>query len=387
MEAQFNENTSNVIEISHTIDNLAAKEQESNPNSSIEELHPARKIVEIQNFVRKLRKNKIKPDQQTKPEEATTVGFVDPAAGITETIETPNEPIEGTRIGKYGIKHGTRGVLDTRNKLNDLTGREWLYFQNSVTITGYSTTAKENMGFEIRKIHPSPKPPQLMRDIISFFTKKGEVVFDPFVGVGGTLLGASLCDVPRRAIGIDLSEMYLDAYRNVCTKYSIPAQTTICDDARNMFNHPEVAETTFDLILTDPPYSDMLNRVQNGQKKKLYGSNAPTPFTNSPLDIGNLNRDMFLKGLTEIISLAVQRLRVGKYLLVFCKDLQPQPETRELNLLHAEVAQALNTIPSITFAGMKIWHDQATSLYPFGYPYRLILNQMHQYILIFRKDK
>ena len=47
----------------------------------------------------------------------------------------------------------------------------------------------------IRKIHPTPKPPQLMRDLIQFFTKEGELVFDTFMGVGGTLLGAYVIEL------------------------------------------------------------------------------------------------------------------------------------------------------------------------------------------------
>jgi hypothetical protein len=43
------------------------------------------------------------------------------------------------------VGKGERGVYDKRNKLNELTGREWTYFLNSVWITGYSTTAKETV--------------------------------------------------------------------------------------------------------------------------------------------------------------------------------------------------------------------------------------------------
>lgn len=279
-----------------------------------------------------------------------------------------------------------KGIYDPRNQLNDLTGREWLYFQNSVVITGYSTISGENLGHEIRKIHPSPKPPQLMRDIMSFFTKKGGYVLDPFAGVGGTLIGASICNGERHAVGIELSSMYVDVYQRVCKAHRLEQQLMICDDARNMLLHPEIAETMFDLILTDPPYFDLLNRKQNGTKKKLYGTNQPTPFSDSPLDIGNLSKSDFFEALSNIIELSLSRLKPNKYLVVFCKDMQPDKKSGELNLLHAEVAQRLSRIPSLTFVGMKIWHDQSNRLFPFGYPYKLVLNQMHQYILIFHKD-
>ena len=64
------------------------------------------------------------------------------------------------------------------NPLNDLSASEWLSFTPSVFSTFYSTSGEESYAHKIRKIHPSPKPPQLMRDIIKFITKEGETVLD-----------------------------------------------------------------------------------------------------------------------------------------------------------------------------------------------------------------
>lgn len=72
-------------------------------------------------------------------------------------------------LGPNSVDMGERGTYDKRNKLNDLTGKEWVYFTNSVWITGYSPTARENVGLKTRKIHPSPKPPALMKDIILIY--------------------------------------------------------------------------------------------------------------------------------------------------------------------------------------------------------------------------
>ena len=128
---------------------------------------------------------------------------------------------EPKKPGKYGVDMGDRGIYDTRNPLNDLTGKEWLFFTNSVWITGFSPTAKENVGLKYRKIHPSPKPPALMCDIIKFFTKSDGKILDPFCGVGGTLLGAALAGGTRTAVGIELEQKYIDAYNKVCEKEGI----------------------------------------------------------------------------------------------------------------------------------------------------------------------
>jgi DNA modification methylase len=279
---------------------------------------------------------------------------------------------------------GERGVYDRRNRLNELTGKEWTFFLNSVWVKAYPPVA-DRCGFDLRKIHPCPKPPLLMRDIILFFTKAGQWILDPFAGVGGTLLGASLSDLPRSAVGIDLNRNYTSAYRKVCRAEGLPLQKMISGDARKMLRLPDVAERQFDLILTDPPYSDLMGRPKSGHKKKLYGRDDATPFSDSAEDLGNLPYNEFLRALTEVLQLAVSRLKDRRYLVLFCRDLQPTPDCPYL--LHADVVSALRTIPGLIYRGMRIWHDQAVDLYPFGYPYAFVMNQMHQYVLVFRKEE
>lgn len=288
------------------------------------------------------------------------------------------------KLGPNSVDMGERGTYDKRNKLNDLTGKEWVYFTNSVWITGYSPTAKENVGIKTRKIHPSPKPPALMKDIIEFFTKADGKILDPFAGVGGTLLGAALAGGDRKAIGFDLEQKYIDAYYKVCEDENIKRYLLLHDDARNMLSHDEVAQEIFDLILTDPPYSDMMAKERTGQRKKLYNDSTPKPYTDSRADLGNIPIDEFLVELRKILEIAVSRLKNKGYLVVFCKDFQPQPG--QPNLLHAEVINELCKIDGLEYRGMRIWHDQAMSLYPFGYPFSFVMNQIHQYILIFRKE-
>ena len=287
------------------------------------------------------------------------------------------------RVGVNGVDLGTRGIYDKRNTLNDLTGREWIYFLNSVWVTAYPPIA-DTFEFDVRKIHPAPKPPQLMRDIIHFFTKGNERVLDPFAGVGGTLVGASLAEPPRRAVGIEIVQQYVDAYNEAARRLGLERQDMICGDARNVEALTEKYNLEFDLILTDPPYYNMMNRHKPGQKKKLYGIDEASPFSALKEDISNLPYNEFLDVLRDILASATKRLRHKRYLVVFCRDLQPTKDN--LNLIHADVIRKLSEIPEITYRGMRIWHDQATDLYPFGYPYAFVMNQMHQYILVFRKE-
>ena len=109
---------------------------------------------------------------------------------VTEKIETAR--VIGNSKQTVILPDGRKYQLN--NTLNHMSGGEWIYFTNSVINTAYKTSGEGSFAHKIRKIHPTPKPPQLMRDIIQFFTKENELVFDYFMGVGGTLLGAGICN-------------------------------------------------------------------------------------------------------------------------------------------------------------------------------------------------
>jgi tRNA G10 N-methylase Trm11 len=221
-----------------------------------------------------------------------------------------------------------------------------------------------------------------MRRIVEFFTRRDEWVFDPFMGVGGTLLGCSLAG--RQAVGIELSPEYIDTYQRVALQEGLRSQLAIAADARHMLALPEVAGRTFDMVLTDPPYSDMMRRPQDGEKKKKTGSSLATPFTSSPHDLGNLPYGRFLEELTAIMSASAQVLKPSGYLVLFAKDLQPTASHH--GLLHADIVVRLTALPDLAYRGCKIWYNQTPRLYPFGYPYRFVANQLHQYILVFQKS-
>ena len=271
--------------------------------------------------------------------------------------------------------------IDPRNRLNDLTGREWTYALRSVIATRYPTSGPEAYAHALRRLHPSPKPPQLLAELVRFFSKATSHVLDPFVGVGGTLLACTM--EGRSAVGVDLSPIYAACYAEVCTALSLAPQPYVVGDARHLTMYPAVTERPFDLILTDPPYAQMLAKAKTGERKKR-GQAEATPFTDSPDDLGNLGYWEFLGALREVISGALAFLKPRGHLVLFTKDMQPTAEHH--NMLHADIVRELGALPNLRFRGYRIWHDQSQNLYPFGYPYAFVSNQVHQFILIFRYE-
>lgn len=274
-----------------------------------------------------------------------------------------------------------------KNKLNDLPGGQWTFFLNSVINTRYPTSGPESYAHDLRKTHPSPKPPQLMRDIIEFFTKENEIVLDYFMGVGGTLLGASLCN--RKAIGIDLNAKYLEIYKLANKSLELKEQITIRGDAIQLLKDGKELNSLLNnnkvsLILIDPPYGDMLAREKTGEAIKKKQSASPTPFTNLSTDLGNMEIEEFFPIFQETIRNSLKVLKPRGHIVVFMKDLQPTKFST--NLLHARVIEDLVKINGLKYLGMKIWADQGVNLYPYGYPFAFVSNQIHQYIMIFRME-
>lgn len=75
-----------------------------------------------------------------------------------------NAKVIGSTLRTIELEDGRRFSLD--NSINDLAGADWTRYICSVTNTCYLTKGKDSYAHHIRKIHPTPKPPQLMKELI-----------------------------------------------------------------------------------------------------------------------------------------------------------------------------------------------------------------------------
>jgi DNA modification methylase len=88
--------------------------------------------------------------------------------------------------------------------INCLTAKEWIRGQVAIWDLYYEKRdIRDN-----KDIHPAVFPIALPKKCIELFTRQGELVLDPFVGIGTTLLASQ--DMGRNAVGFDLSQGYID---------------------------------------------------------------------------------------------------------------------------------------------------------------------------------
>lgn len=71
--------------------------------------------------------------------------------------------------------------------------------------------------------HPSPKPRSLMARLLRVVSEKNELVIDPFMGCGPTLLAAR--DLGRKAVGIELNERYCEIAARSLWQGALPLET------------------------------------------------------------------------------------------------------------------------------------------------------------------
>jgi len=272
----------------------------------------------------------------------------------------------------------SRGWYSEANGVNDLTGKEWVFWTRSVITKPYPP----NLQHRLRSEHGGQKPPDLCADLIRIFTKEGQSVLDPFMGVGGVLLGASRAG--RRACGVDINPRWIDIYREVCTREGIPEQETIASDAVRALR--SLDGRTFDCVLTDVPYWRMdTARRSTGRYKKVGEVSRPARASRLSKfrEESYGSKEEWLASLRDVFSLAAGLLRERGYMAVFIGDMYME---NEYHCLSADLAAVLRGIPGLAWKANLVWYDVSKKLHLYGYQYSYIPSMIHQNILVFRRE-
>jgi DNA modification methylase len=284
------------------------------------------------------------------------------------------------KIELFNAAGESRGFYSRKNRLNDLTGKEWVYWSKSVINRPYPPDRQHRL----RSRHGGQKPPELCADLIRTFTKEGQLVLDPFAGVGGTLLGASLAG--RRALGIELNPDWAGLYRQVCAKEGIAEQRMLTGDSRELLPALQAEGLCCDFILTDVPFWHMDRVTKSRGKYKRVGEAQREP-SRSKLSSFNErtypDKQAWLAELEAVFRPALPLLKPKGYLAVVIGDMYNRGQ---YHFLSADLARLLTGI-GLTMKANLIWYDVSKSLHVYGYLYEYIPSMIHQSILVFRRQR
>lgn len=301
-------------------------------------------------------------------------GLVDLSTQLESKLDTILKSVEVSN----GDQPAPSGV-DPRNKLNQLTGKEWI--QETVTVWRQKGLGSNHPETKYEKLHPAPFSYQDVARIIRFFSKPGMLVLDPFVGVGSTLKAAAL--EKRRGLGIELSKKWADLARLRLREEVVDdsQQDIWCMDVRDAI--PLLKDGSVDLIVTSPPYWSILNKTADHKTKAVRLANGfDQSYSDSEDDLANISDyGVFLDSLCSIFEGLAQKLSDGKYFVAIVSDFKHK---KRYYPFHSDIYERIDP-EKLSLQGVSILYQAHKSLYPYGYPFAYVPNIHHQYILIFRR--
>jgi DNA modification methylase len=288
-----------------------------------------------------------------------------------------------TKNGQPEAEAGPKGV-DPRNCLNELTATEWI--PETVSVWTQRGLGAGHPDAQIERQHPAPFSFTDVSRLVKFFSKSGETVLDPFVGVGSTLKACAL--EGRRGIGIELNPKYVELTQKrlrdeVRDMFSTAAdQRVLPGDARVVV--PSLPADSVDFVVTSPPYWSILHKEDHKANQERKANQLDTRYGDDPADLGNIvDYSAFMQELSAILGGCARCLKRKRYMAVIVSDFRHKSK---FYMFHADLAHALAPF-GFEMKGLKVLYQRHKKIFPYGYPFSYVPNIHHQYILILQNVK
>ncbi len=271
------------------------------------------------------------------------------------------------------------------NHINCLTAKEWIKGQVAIWELYY-----EKRDIRDKDVHPAVFPIALPKKCIQLFTHKGELVLDPFVGIGSTLVAAQ--DLERNAVGFDLNQEYIDFINKRFTQTQLnfgrnTKQIAICDDAINIPKYLD--EEIVSLCVTSPPYANMLNhkRLNKSLRSDLRKNRhykKIQQYSNNPRDLGTMRLKEYIDALAKVYEGVLPLLRPKAHCVININDLW---ENNHRYPTHSYIIEAMEKV-GYELRNIIIWDKKnlVNRVGIFGWPSNYItLSTTFEYIIDFWK--
>ena len=278
----------------------------------------------------------------------------------------------------------TKKEVHPKNSLNDLTSTEWM--PETISVWTQRGLGANHQDAQIERQHPAPFSFTDVSRIIRFFTKRGGAVLDPFAGVGSTLKACAI--EGRLGTGIELNPKYADLTRQrLATEVRDMFSTTeeqniITGDSRVEIE--KLADNSFDLIVTSPPYWNILHKEDHKAKQERIENNLDTRYSDDDRDLGNIaTYSDFLNQLSGILGACGRVLKPKKYMVVIVSDFR---DKSKFIMFHADIANALSQY-NLELRGLTVLYQRHKRIFPYGYPYAYVPNIHNQFLVIVQNAK
>ena len=208
--------------------------------------------------------------------------------------------------------------------------------------------------------------PQIPNNLILRYSKEGDVVLDPMVGSGTTMIEAKA--LGRRGTAFDIHPEVVKLAKEGC-KFELDKELFEPEikqgDARKI---DSIADESVDLIATHPPY---LNIIKYGEKDVDGDLSA----------ISNLNK--FCDEIQKVAEECFRVLKPGKYCAILIGDTRRR--RHYVPLAFSVMLRFLKAGFILKEDVIKVQHNCSTTRY-WGAQERDFLLIMHEHLFVFRKQ-
>lgn len=267
------------------------------------------------------------------------------------------------------------------NHLNCLDAKTWMKSQLGVWEFYY-----EGRDIRDKKKHPATYPISLARKCIDLFTHEGELVVDPFVGSGTTLVAAR--DAKRNAAGFDLKEEYISLCDSRLQQQPSTAQTkqlAVQADAHDIARY--LPEESISLLLTSPPYANLLNRRRkNKSRRGDLRANEQLgqieQYSQDVNDLGTLPLEDYQVAMAKVYRNLLPLLRPKSHCVINVPDMWWE---NQRITIHMAVIEALRSV-GYELRNIIIWDRRniVNNIGIFGWPNNYItMGVTFEYLLDF----
>lgn len=265
--------------------------------------------------------------------------------------------------------------------INCLTAKDWIKCQLGVWQFYY-----EGRDIRDKTKHPATYPIALARKCIELFSHRGELVLDPFLGSGTTLVAAR--DTERNAVGFDIHPDYIALTQQRLIQKSLFGETQqipVLDDARNIPQY--LSEESIACVVTSPPYANLLNRKRKNKsrrsdERKNEQYEKIEQYSQRPEDLGTLDLDAYSQAMAEIFKGILPLIRKKGHCIINVPDMWWE---NQRITIHIAVVEALRSV-GYELRNTIIWDrtNIVNNIGIFGWPSNYItMGTTFEYLLDF----
>ena len=276
--------------------------------------------------------------------------------------------------------------------LNELSGKEWSHLSKSINSYGGPIAKK-------RREHGAAFPLELAKHFVKIYTKSGDTVLDPFLGVGTV---SDACAIfGRNSIGFEINKQYYKLALKGIDPVDLNSHTPQVVERQvyntsclNLLEH--VQTKSVDLVLTSPPYSNLLHKVAAHfagytYEKNIYrtqGRKLTRPYSQDDADFGNLDWQTYLEKVGVVMKMLYEVTKEGGFNVWVVRDFRDIADHVPYVNLHSRIIDCAVSNGWVLI-DIVIW-DQTDQrkLVKLGGPKarRFYFNIGHSFVLVFRKN-